>query len=70
MKNSPALPPYWLTLQQAAAYLNLNRNVFDSLVRPHLTEIPVGERVRFDRAELERWADGYVAKFGRVPGKE
>jgi hypothetical protein len=46
----------------------MDRNRFNSDVRPYVTEIPIGEQgIAFDRLELDRWVDDYVACNGR-PG--
>jgi len=49
----------------------MDRNRFNAEVRPYLTEIPIGKQgVAFDRLELDRWADHYVAVNGRPAQKE
>src|SRR5215218_795739 len=60
--------PRLLRLRDAPFYLGMDRNRFNSEVRPYLTEIPIGEQgVAFDRLELDCWVDEYVACNGR-PG--
>ena len=55
--------------RDAPAYLGMDRNKFNADVRPHLTEIPLGERaIGYDRYELDAWADAYIAACGR-PGR-
>jgi hypothetical protein len=52
--------------RDAPAYLGMDRNRFDLLVRPALTEIPIGvQGIGFDRLELDAWADDYIAAHGR-----
>jgi hypothetical protein len=47
----------------------MDRNRFNTDVRPHLTEIPIGEQgIAFDRLELDEWADQYKSRNGR-PGQ-
>ena len=44
----------------------MDRNRFNSEVRPNLTEIPIGKQgIGFDRLELDAWVDKYVARNGR-----
>jgi hypothetical protein len=62
------LLPRLVRLRDAPFYLGMDRNRFNSEVRPYLTEIPIGEQgIAFDRLELDRWVDEYVAGNGR-PG--
>jgi len=61
--------PRLLRLRDAPLYLGMDRNRFNSEVRPYLTEIPVGKQgVAFDRLELEAWVDQYKSRNGR-PGQ-
>ncbi len=54
-KSAAALDSCW----KAGAYLSMNRTA-STPVRPHLTEIPIGQRgIAFDRLELDAWADQY-----------
>jgi integrase len=47
----------------------MDRNRFNSEVRPYLTEIPVGTQgIAFDRLELDAWVDHYKSCNGR-PGQ-
>jgi hypothetical protein len=44
----------------------MDRNRFNTEVRPHLSEIPIGKQgIGFDRLELDAWVDEYVARNGR-----
>src|SRR5215510_14199632 len=64
--RSRSAEPRWIRAGRAGAYLGMNRNRFNAEVRPHLTEIPIGQRgIAFDRLELDAWADQYVARNGR-----
>ncbi|KKL13158.1 hypothetical protein LCGC14_2528540, partial [marine sediment metagenome] len=41
---------------------------FNSKVRPHLTNIPIGQQgIAFDRLELDAWVEDYISRNGR-PG--
>ncbi|MDQ2150099.1 hypothetical protein RBI22_15375 [Alcaligenaceae bacterium C4P045] len=57
-----SVEPRFIRVGKAPAYLGMCRAVFESLVRPHLTELPIGKQgIAFDRKELDRWADEYAA---------
>ena len=44
----------------------MDRNRFNSEVRPYLTIIPIGEQgIAFDRLELDDWVEQYKARNGR-----
>lgn len=44
------ISPLLVRYRDAPAYLGMDRNRFDSEVRPALTEIPIGQRgIAFDR---------------------
>jgi hypothetical protein len=44
----------------------MDRNRFNSKVRPHLTNIPIGRQgIAFDRLELDAWVEDYVSRNGR-----
>ena len=48
------------------SYLGMDKNLFNQLVRPGLTEIPIGQQgVAFDRHDLDAWADHYKETKGR-----
>lgn len=39
------------------------RDIFNKIVRPHVSEFPIGQQgVGFDRIELDKWADAYIAE--------
>ena len=66
---SETILPRLLRLRDAPLYLGMDRNRFNSEVRPYLTEIPVGKQgIAFDRLELEAWVDQYKSRNGR-PGQ-
>ena len=55
------LLPRLIRLRDAPGYLGMDRNKFNALVRPEVTEIPLGEQaVVFDRLELDAWVDEYI----------
>jgi len=60
------LLPRLVRLRDAPHYLGMDRNRFNSEVRPHLTNIPIGRQgVAFDRLELDAWVEDYVSRNGR-----
>jgi hypothetical protein len=64
-----ALLPRLIRLRDAAFYLGMDKNRFNAEVRPHLTEIPIGEQgIAFDRVDLDAWVDDYKSRNGR-PGQ-
>ena len=61
--------PRLLRLRDAPRYLGMDRNRFNSEVRPYLTEIPIGTQgIAFDRLELDAWIEDYKFRNGR-PGQ-
>lgn len=61
--------PRVIRFRHAPVYLGMDRNRFNRIVRPFITEIPIGKQgIAFDRLELDRWADQYIQSNGR-PGK-
>jgi len=60
--------PRLIRLRDAPAYLGMDRNKFGAMVRPYLTEIPLGtQAIAFDRLEIEAWASHYIECNGRRP---
>jgi len=60
------LLPRLVRLRDAPHYLGMDRNRFNSEVRPHLTNIPIGRQgVAFDRLDLDAWVEDYVSRNGR-----
>ena len=63
------IQPRLIRLRDAADYLGMDKNRFNSEVRPYVTEIPVGTQgVGFDRLDLDQWFEGYKMLCGR-PGR-
>jgi hypothetical protein len=63
----PAILPRLIRLRDAPFYLGMDRNRFNALVRPLLTEIPIGKQgVAFDRLDLDAWVDNYITRSGRL----
>ena len=64
-----ALLPRLIRLRDAAFYLGMDRNRFNTEVRHYLTNIPIGRQgIAFDRLELDAWVEDYVSRNGR-PGR-
>lgn len=60
-------PPRVIRLKDASRYLGMDKNRFNSEVRPQLTEISVGiQGIGFDRVDLDNWFDEYKARNGRL----
>lgn len=60
------IEPRFLRFRDAPDYLGMDRNRFNTEVRPHVTNIPIGKQgIAFDRHELDQWADQYMARHGR-----
>ena len=60
--------PRVLRLRDAPRYLGMNRNLFNSHVRPFLSEVRIGRQgVAFDRLELDAWWEQYKSRNERRP---
>ena len=58
--------PRLIRLRDAPNYLGMDRNRFNTEVRPQLIEIPIGTQgVAFDRLDLDAWVDHYKGCSGR-----
>lgn len=54
------MQPRVIRLKDAPQYLGMNKNLFNSLVRPRLTEYRIGiQGIGFDRDALDEWLDNY-----------
>jgi hypothetical protein len=63
------MQPRIIRFRDAPRYLGMDRNRFNTEVRPRVTEIPIGNQgIGFDRLELDAWVDDYVSPNGR-PGR-
>ncbi len=64
--RAAALLPRIIRLRDTPYYLGMDRNRFNTAVRPYLTTIPIGRQgVAFDRLELDAWVADYVSRNGR-----
>ena len=56
-----------LKTADACRYLGMGRPLFNSYVRPYVTEMPLGSQaIYYDRVDLDNWADEYKANNGRA----
>lgn len=61
--SKPSLQPRIIRAKQAPGYLGMCLDVFNRVVRPHVNEFPIGRQgVGFDRIELDKWTDAYIAE--------
>ena len=69
-RMSAQILPRLIRLRDAANYLGMDPNRFNTEVRPYLIEIPIGKQgIAFDRLDLDAWVDQYKESNGR-PGKQ
>ena len=62
------LLPRFVRFRDAPFYLGMDRNRFNTEVRPYLTKIPIGRQgIAFDRLELDAWVEDYISRNGRRP---
>jgi len=67
-RASIVLLPRLVRLRDAPAYLGMDRNRFNTEVRPCLTNISIGQQgIAFDRLELDAWVEDYISRNGRRP---
>ncbi len=60
------MQPRFIRVKDAPAYLGMDKNRFNRLVRSCLTEIPIGKQgIAFDRLDLDAWAEEYKTRNGR-----
>lgn len=64
------IAPRIIRFRDAPRYLGMDRNRFNTEVRPHLTEVPIGKQgIGFDRHELDAWFVDYKSRNGRPSRK-
>ncbi len=64
------LLPRIIRLKDAPVYLGMDKNKFNELVRPFVSEVRYGSMsVGFDRLELDAWIEDYIRRNGR-PGRK
>lgn len=55
--------PRLIRFRDAPFYLGMDKNRFNTEVRPHLSEIRIGiQGIAFDRLDLDAWVDHYIAR--------
>ncbi len=68
MKGKTTITPRLMRFRDAPRYMGMDRAAFNKMVRPHVTEAPIGKQgVVFKTLELNSWADDYMERNGR-PG--
>ena len=61
-----SIEPRILRLKEAPGYLGMDKNKFNELVRPSVTESSYGSQsVAFDRLDLDAWVEEYKRRNGR-----
>jgi len=66
--DSNIIPPRVIRLKDAPKYLGMDKNRFNLVVRPEITEIPYSPQcIGFDRIELDLWLDSYKNENGKTP---
>jgi len=65
MKQSLPIIPRLIRFRDAPRYLGMDRNRFNAVVRPYLTEIRIGKQgIAFDRLEPDAWAGQIISRNG------
>jgi hypothetical protein len=60
--------PRFIRVRDAPPYVGMARGEFNEVVRPYLTEIPIGRQGKaFDRLDLDAWADWWKEQNGKPP---
>ncbi|HEY8036177.1 MAG TPA: hypothetical protein VIF37_11400 [Methylobacter sp.] len=59
--------PRIIRIRDAPFYLGMDKNRFNSEVRPSLTEMKIGTQgIAFDRLELDAWVDELKNRIGKI----
>lgn len=62
--------PRIIRMRDAPFYLGVNKNYFNSDIRPYLTEIKIGiQGIAFDRLDLDAWVDEMKNRIGKPANK-
>jgi hypothetical protein len=57
-------------MRDAPGYLGMSPRTFNAVVRPYLTELPVGDGgIGWDRLDLDAWVDEHKRRNGRPATK-
>lgn len=68
-KTSMTILPRFIRHRDAPRYLGMDRNRFDSEIRPYLTVVRIGKQgIAFCRLELDEIAEQYLQRNG-CPGR-
>jgi len=66
MRPTHSIAPRLIRFRDAPFYLGMDKNRFNTEVRPCVTEIRIGEQgIAFDRLDLDAWVDQYKSRNGR-----
>jgi hypothetical protein len=70
-KTSTNIIPRLLRMKDAPSYLGMDKNRFNTEVRPFLISIPIGTQgIAFDRLELDAWVDHFKSRVGKPATKK
>jgi predicted DNA-binding transcriptional regulator AlpA len=60
------MQPRLIRLRDAPKYLGMDRNRFNSEVRPFLITLKIGQQgIAFDRIDLDQWADEFKQQHAK-----
>ena len=63
-----ALQPRIIRAGDVMDYCGMSRLIFKEHIKPNLTRIQIGvQGVGYDRFEIDRVLDDYIARYGRAP---
>jgi hypothetical protein len=64
------MQPRLIRLRDAPKYLGMDRNRFNSEVRPYLVTLKIGQQgIAFDRIDLDHWVDQFKKNEG-IPAQK
>jgi len=70
MKQPRLIPLRFIRLRDAPHYLGMDKRLFNTLVRPYISEVPIEKQgIGFDIPQLNAWADKYFEQHARPPKK-
>jgi hypothetical protein len=65
-EKTPMILPRIIRMRDAPFYLGVNKNYFNSDIRPYLTELKIGvQGIAFDRLDLDAWVDEMKKQMGK-----
>ncbi len=64
--GSVLILPRVIRASDAPAYLGIDKNKFNKIVKPSLVAVHLGEHsIGYDRLDLDRWWEDYKCRYGR-----